>query len=607
MNYFKKIIRFAKPYKVYALLNIAANIFYAIFSTLAMISLFPMLKVLFKNTNPVTEEPVWQGITQAQDFAENYLNYYVTQHIDEGPQTVLLYMVLLVISMFLIKNFFNYLALFFITFLRNGIVRDIRDALYKKCLELPIAYFSEKRKGDTISRLTTDVNEIQVSFLSILVILVRDPLTIIFTILAMMLISWELSVFVFIFIPITGFIISMIGKSLKRKSNRVQKEQGYFLSILEETLTGLKIIKSFNANDQFDERFKESTERYFNFSNKLINRQNLASPMSEFLGITAIAALLWYGGRMVLVDETLNAGLFITYMALSYQILTPAKSISKASYSIKKGNAAAARILEILEKENSIQDAPDSQVKNKFHDRLSLENVWFKYEDEWVLENFSANIEKGKTVALVGPSGSGKSTITNLITRFYDVQQGDIKIDGVPLKSIQLASIRNLIALVTQDSILFNDTIKENLRVAKPDATDEEIIDALKVANAYRFVKTLPNGLETNVGDGGNKLSGGQKQRISIARAVLKNAPILVLDEATSSLDTESERLVQEALQRIMKDKTSLVIAHRLSTIKNADEIIVLDEGKIIERGNHQALIQKDQLYKKLVEMQSFE
>ena len=607
MTYFKKFLRFAGPYKVYAVLNIVSNLFYAIFSTLAMISLFPMLKVLFKNTDPVNEKPVWQGITKAQDYAENYLNYYVTQQVDEGPQTVLLYMVLLVITMFLIKNFFNYLAMFFITFLRNGIIRDIRDALYKKCLELPIAYFSEKRKGDTMSRITTDVTEIQVSFLSILVILVRDPLTILFTIFAMVLISWELSIFVFIFIPITGFIISLVGKSLKRKSNRVQKEQGYFLSVLEETLTGLKIIKSFNANDQFDKRFRESTERYFNFSNKLINRQNLASPLSEFLGITAIAALLWYGGRMVLVEETLNAGLFITYMALSYQILTPAKTISKASYSIKKGNAAAARILEILEKENSIADSQGSKSKESFDEGLALKNVWFKYEDEWVLEDFSAEIKKGRTVALVGPSGSGKSTITNLITRFYDIQKGDIQLDGTSIKDIQLNSLRNLIALVTQDSILFNDTIKQNLRVAAPEATDEEMIDALKVANAYRFVKTLPKGLDTIVGDGGNKLSGGQKQRISIARAVLKNAPILVLDEATSSLDTESERLVQEALKRIMENKTSLVIAHRLSTIKNADEIIVLDQGKIIERGDHQDLIKKDQLYRKLVQMQSFE
>ena len=607
MTYFKKFLRFAGPYKVYAVLNIVSNLFYAIFSTLAMISLFPMLKVLFKNTDPVNEKPVWQGITKAQDYAENYLNYYVTQQVDEGPQTVLLYMVLLVITMFLIKNFFNYLAMFFITFLRNGIIRDIRDALYKKCLELPIAYFSEKRKGDTMSRITTDVTEIQVSFLSILVILVRDPLTILFTIFAMVLISWELSIFVFIFIPITGFIISLVGKSLKRKSNRVQKEQGYFLSVLEETLTGLKIIKSFNANDQFDKRFRESTERYFNFSNKLINRQNLASPLSEFLGITAIAALLWYGGRMVLVEETLNAGLFITYMALSYQILTPAKTISKASYSIKKGNAAAARILEILEKENSIADSQGSKSKKSFDEGLALKNVWFKYEDEWVLEDFSAEIKKGRTVALVGPSGSGKSTITNLITRFYDIQKGDIQLDGTSIKDIQLNSLRNLIALVTQDSILFNDTIKQNLRVAAPEATDEEMIDALKVANAYRFVKTLPKGLDTIVGDGGNKLSGGQKQRISIARAVLKNAPILVLDEATSSLDTESERLVQEALKRIMENKTSLVIAHRLSTIKNADEIIVLDQGKIIERGDHQELIKRDQLYRKLVQMQSFE
>jgi len=607
MKYFKKLLRYAKPYKIYALLNIVSNIFYAIFSTLAMVSLFPMLKVLFKDTDPVNKKPDWRGVMEAKDYVENYLNYYITQQVDDGPQRILLYMVLLVIVMFLIKNIFNYLAMFFITFLRNGVIKDIRNAMYKKCLELPIAYFSEKRKGDTLARITSDVQEIQVSILSILVILVRDPLTILFTITMMFIISWELSIFVFIFLPLTGFIISLVGKSLKRRSNRVQKEQGYFLSIVEETLTGLKIIKSFNANEQFDNRFKESTYRYYNFSNKLINRQNLASPLSEFLGITAIGALLWYGGRMVLIEESIEASSFFTYMTLSYQILTPAKTISKASYKIKKGNAAAARILEILEKENSIEDHTKSEVKNTFDQQLTLENVWFKYNDDWVLENFSAEIQKGKTVALVGASGSGKSTITNLITRFYDIQKGHIKIDDVNIKNIQLASIRNLIALVTQDSILFNDTIKENLKVAKPDATDEEMIDALKVANAYRFVETLPQGLETNVGDGGNKLSGGQKQRISIARAVLKNAPLLVLDEATSSLDTESERLVQEALKRIMKDKTSLVIAHRLSTIKNADEIIVLNEGKIIERGDHQQLMQLGQTYKKLVEMQSFE
>jgi subfamily B ATP-binding cassette protein MsbA len=607
MNYFKKILLFAKPYKVFAVLNIISNIFYAIFSTLAMVSLFPMLKVLFQNTEPVDVEPEWSGMANAREFLENHLNFYVTQNIDEGPDVVLLYMVLLVISMFLLKNLFNYLAMFFITFLRNGVLRDLRDALYKKCLQLPIAYFSDQRKGDTISRITTDVLEIQNSFLSILVILVRDPLTIVFTIVTMVLISWELSIFVFIFIPISGFMISLIGKSLKKKSDRVQKEQGFFLSILEETLSGLKIIKSFNAKDQFNDRFQASTQRYYDFSNKLLNRQNLASPMSEFLGITVIAALLWYGGRMVLIDDTLNAGLFITYMGLSYQILTPAKSISKASYSIKKGNAAAARVLEILEKENDIKDDANSQIKTDFKDRLSLANIWFKYQDEWVLKDFSVDIKKGKTIALVGPSGSGKSTVTNLITRFYDVQKGDISIDGLNVKNIKLESIQNLIALVTQDSILFNDSIRQNLKVADENATDDQLIEALKIANAYRFVNNLPKGLDTHVGDSGNKLSGGQKQRISIARAVLKNAPILVLDEATSSLDTESERLVQEALERIMNQKTSLVIAHRLSTIKNADEILVLDNGEIKERGSHQQLLNKDHIYKKLVEMQSFE
>lgn len=609
MNYFKKILRFAKPYKKYAVLNIIANIFYALFSALSFIALIPMLDVLFKgkDATKITEPPVYNGIGKAKDYFKDYLSFQVNEYAQDDASIALILVISLVIVLFFLKNISNYIAMYFITFLRNGVLKDLRNALYKKTIELPLSHYSEKRKGDTIARITSDVLEIQHSFLSILELIVREPLTILFTIGAMLILSPELTIFVFIFIPISGFIISLIGKSLKQKSDKVQQEQGLFLSILEETLGGLKIIKGFNAESIFYTKFKSSTQNFYDFSNKLLNRQNLASPASEFLGISVIAVLLWYGGKMVLIDGTLDGSTFIVYMGLAYNVLTPAKGISKAWYNIKKGNAAAERVLEILETENSISDADKAIDKTEFNSELTLENISFKYENEYVLKNFQATVKKGKTVALVGQSGSGKSTIANLVTRFYDITEGEIKIDGINIKDMSQNSLRGLMGLVTQDSILFNDTIKENLKIGKPNATDEELIDSLKIANAYEFVKELPKGMDTNIGDSGGKLSGGQKQRISIARAVLKNPPIMILDEATSALDTESEQLVQNALENMMKNRTSIVIAHRLSTIKNADTIIVMHQGKIVEQGRHDELIAIKGVYKKLVNMQSFE
>jgi subfamily B ATP-binding cassette protein MsbA len=609
MNYFKKILRFAKPYKKYAVLNTIANVFYALFSALSFIALIPMLDVLFKgkDVTKITEPPVYNGIGKAKDYFKDYLSFQVNEYAQDDASIALILVISLVIVLFFLKNISNYIAMYFITFLRNGVLKDLRNALYKKTIELPLSHYSEKRKGDTIARITSDVLEIQHSFLSILELIVREPLTILFTIGAMLILSPELTIFVFIFIPISGFIISLIGKSLKQKSDKVQQEQGLFLSILEETLGGLKIIKGFNAESIFYTKFKSSTQNFYDFSNKLLNRQNLASPASEFLGISVIAVLLWYGGRMVKIDGTLDGSTFIVYMGLAYNVLTPAKGISKAWYNIKKGNAAAERVLEILETENSITDADKAIDKTEFNSELTLENISFKYENEYVLKNFQATVKKGKTVALVGQSGSGKSTIANLVTRFYDIAEGEIKIDGINIKDMSQNSLRGLMGLVTQDSILFNDTIKENLKIGKPNATDEELIDSLKIANAYEFVKELPKGMDTNIGDSGGKLSGGQKQRISIARAVLKNPPIMILDEATSALDTESEQLVQNALENMMKNRTSIVIAHRLSTIKNADTIIVMHQGKIVEQGRHDELIAIKGVYEKLVNMQSFE
>lgn len=607
MEYLKKLSRFIWPYKRFAILNIISNIFYALFSTLAMVSLMPMINVLFGEGKKVYDKPVFSGFNELKPYLEDSLNYFITTTTEsQGPQSALLYLIILIISLFLLKNIFNYLGLFFITFLRNGVLKDLRNSIYDKVLALPISYYSEKKKGDIIARISGDVNEVKNSLLAVLELIVKEPLTILFSIVAMFIISVKLTIFVFVFIPIAGFIISRIGKSLKKRSLRVQQEQGMFLSTLEETLGGLKVIKGFNAERKFNEKFQSSTNRFYRFSNTLINRQNLASPTSEFLGIVTIAALLWYGGSMVLIDKTLSGGAFIGYMALAYQILTPAKAISKASYKVKVGNAAADRILEVLETKSNLEDKIDAVDKDNFEKVISIENISFKYEDDLVLKDFSLNVQKGKTVALVGQSGSGKSTIANLVTRFYDVNIGSIKIDGVDLRNLKKESLRKLIGLVTQDSILFNDSVKNNILLGDESASEEDVTEALRIANAWEFVKELPNGIDTNIGDSGNKLSGGQKQRLSIARAVLKNPPIMILDEATSALDTESERMVQVALENMMKNRTSIVIAHRLSTIQKADLIVVMQKGKIVEQGMHEELLKKKGIYSNLVEMQSF-
>ena len=605
MEYFKKILKYAIPYKHFAILNIISNIFYAFFGTLSMISLFPMLKVLFNQTKTLQQAPVWSGFADLVSFGEDYLNFYVTMKKSEGSNDVLIFMILIIVITFLLKNIFNYLSLFFITYLRNGVIKDVRNDLYNKITELSVSYYSEKRKGDILSRISSDVIELQVSFLGILELIVKEPLMIIFTLISMLLINSKLAIFVFIFIPISGLIISFIGKSLKKKSNKVQKEQGIFLSLVDETLNGLKIIKSFTSENLFKKKFNNSTKKYYNYSNNLLNRTNLAGPISEFLGICSITVLLWYGGQMVLEDKTLDPSSFMVFLGLAYNILTPFKAISKASYKVRKGNAAAERVIQVLENKSIVTDPKDSKVISQFDKSIQFNNISFSYKNDKVIKEFSFELEKGKTLALVGQSGSGKSTIANLVNRFYDINLGEISIDNINIKDVTKKSLRNLIGLVTQDSILFNDTIKNNLIIAKNNATDEEVISALKIANAWEFVKDLEQGIYHNVGDSGNKLSGGQKQRISIARAVLKNPPIMVLDEATSALDTESEKLVQDALEKMMKNRTSIVIAHRLSTIKNADYIIVLNKGSIMEKGNHNDLMKLRGLYHNLVEMQT--
>ncbi|EKT4520188.1 ABC transporter ATP-binding protein [Flavobacterium psychrophilum] len=600
----KKIIPFVKPYKKHIFWNIFNNILYALFSTLSFIALMPMMQVLFETTKTVIKKPVWTDIWDITKYGKELL-YYNISLLDK--QNALVLVIILIISTFFFKNMFNYFASYHMMHLQNNVLKDMRIKLFEKIISLPIGFYSEQRKGDVMSRMLGDVGQFQNTFFVVLELIVREPLIILFTIIAMFNISVKLTLFVFVFIPISGFIISRLGKNLKSKSNKAQAESGFFISILEETLGGMKVVKSYNAENTFTKKFTDSIMRMIKLSTSIGNKNNLASPLSEFLGIVTIAILLWYGGKMVLVDHTLEGAVFIVYMALAYNILTPAKAISKASYSVKAGMAAAERVLVILEHENPITSKENAIEKNTFEDKIEIKNINFRYEEENVLKNFTITVPKGKTIALVGQSGSGKSTIANLLTRFYDVNEGNITIDGIDIKDMKLESLRGLMGLVTQDSILFNDTIKNNILLGKENATDEEVIEALKIANAYEFVMNLPNGIETNIGDAGNKLSGGQKQRLSIARAVLKNPPIMILDEATSALDTESEKFVQIALENMMQNRTSIVIAHRLSTIQKADNIIVMKKGEIVEQGTHTELLALNGTYSNLVTMQSFE
>ena len=607
MNYFKKIIKYAKPYLKFAWLNIIFNILYAIFNVLTIVAFIPVLNILFKQENKIEAKPIYQGFFSIGKYAQESFYYFISQKMqNDGAIKTLVFVCILTLFLFFFKNFFNYVASFVLAFLRNGVVKDLRDSIYKKIIELPIAYFSEKKKGDIIARMTSDVQEIENSFLTSLEAVVREPLTIIISITIMLIISTKLTLFVFILLPISGFIISSISKKLKAQSLKAQQETGNFLSFIEETLTGLRVIKGFNAEEKIKEKFQNSTNKFRILMNSVLHRKTLASPMSEFLGASTIILILWYGGKLVLGENsTLRPEQFLTYIGLFYLILNPVKALTTAFYNIQKGNASAQRVLEILETKNIITDKLNAIHKKMFDDNITFENISFKYKDDLVLHNFSLQIKKGQTVALVGQSGSGKSTLANLITRFYDVNKGSIKIDGIDIKDITQKSLRNLMGIVTQDSILFNDTVKNNISLGVETATNDEVMEAAKIANAHEFIKDLPLKYETNIGDSGNTLSGGQKQRLSIARAVLKNPPIMVLDEATSALDTESEQLVQKALEKMMENRTSLVIAHRLSTIQKADKIVVLRKGKIVEQGKHDELLANKGEYYKLVTMQS--
>ena len=605
--YFKRVLKYVFYYRKYFLLNIFFSVLYAFFSAVAFLSLMPMLEVLFNGTNSAMEKPSIELSNNLGNFVENWLNYQVANFASSDEQKAILFVVGIVIVLFFLKNISNYFALFFSTLIRNGVIKDLKKNIYEKIVVLPLDYFSKNKKGDLISRMTSDVNEVQNSFLSIIEIFIRDPLTIIFTLGAMFIISYKLTIFVILFIPISGFIISFIGKTLKRKSLLVQREQAELTSITEETINGIKIIKSFLAEKFFKSKFETTNSRFLNFSNKLINRQNIAAPLSEFLGILVIGVLLWYGGKLVLIENELKPAAFITYMGLAYGVLTPAKSISKAFYSLKKGNAAAERVFDVIDLDSEyLNDSKKNQLVS-FKSQISFNNVSFKYDQNKILKNISFDVNKGDMVAIVGASGSGKTTLVNLIPRFYDKISGNILIDDFDIKDLSRSNIRSLIGIVSQESILFNSSIKENIVLGDSDENNySRLKDSIDIANAQEFIEEFPEKLNYNVGDNGSNLSGGQKQRIAIARAVYSNCPILILDEATSSLDSKSEKLVQNAIDKLMVDKTSIVIAHRLSTIQNADKIIVLDKGEIVEEGSHEQLLKNNSFYKKLIQLQSF-
>ena len=607
MGYFKDILKYEKKYRKFTILNILFNILYAIFNVLSVLAFIPVLNILFSTERKVITKPIYEGIIGIGNYLENSFNYFIYQKIiDDGEINVLLFICLLSLSLFFFKNLFRYLASYVITFLRTGIVKDLRDQLYKKIVELPIAYFTEKRKGDIIARMTSDVQEVENSILTSIETIVREPLTVFISITIMLFMSLKLTLFVFILLPLSGFIISSISKKLKANSVKAQKETGNFLSFIEETLTGLRIIKGFNAENVIQKKFNNSTHSFKKLMTSVFHRQTLASPMSEFLGSATIIAILWYGGAEVINKTSdLDSSKFLGYILLFYTVLNPIKLITTTFYNIQKGEASAERIMTVLNTENTIKEAPNAIIKETFESKIEFKNISFKYKNEYVLEDFSLTVLKGETVALVGQSGSGKSTLANLITRFYDVNKGEILIDGQNIKHMTKKSLRNLMGIVSQDSILFNDTITNNIKLGIQNTQDTAILKASKIANADEFIQNLPQKYNTNIGDGGNTLSGGQKQRLSIARAVLKNPPIMILDEATSALDTESERLVQIALEKMMENRTSVVIAHRLSTIQKADKILVLKKGKIVEQGKHQELLAKKGEYFKLVTMQS--
>ncbi len=604
MKRFKLLIGYVKPYWGKALLNGVFNILGSISSLFSLTMVVPFLGILFGTQQPVHDSVPFEFTYNS--ILHNF-NYLLTIQIENhGPASALLMVSIIVVLTSLLKNFFIFLANYFMAPIRNGVIQDIRNKLYVKILRLPLSFFSNEKKGDIITRMSNDVQEIEWSIMSSIELVFRDPVTIIIYLVTLFFMSYELTLFALVLLPITALVIGRVGKVLRKQSNQGQRRIGSIVSVVEETLSGIRIIKGFNAEEKMNQRFKSMNHFYTQLMIKLFRRRYLASPLSEFLGTVVLVSLMFFGGSLVLNHQAnLSSQEFIAYLVIFSQIINPAKAFSQAYYNIQKGIASLDRIEQVLNADIVIYEAQNPKSVDEFKESIEFRDVSFKYENEYVLKNISFKIEKGKMVALVGPSGAGKSTIADLIPRFFDATEGEILVDGVPIKEFSIKKLRNLMGVVTQQPILFNDTFFRNIAFGVDDAKEEQVKEAAKVANALDFIMEYPNHVYTNIGDCGDKLSGGQKQRISIARAVLKNPPILILDEATSSLDTESERLVQDALTKLMKNRTSLVIAHRLSTIVNADLILVVNKGEIIEKGTHDELLANNGLYKKLHDIQN--
>ena len=603
---FRIFRRFLPPYKGIIIFNVIFNFLGAIFGIFSFMSMIPLLKILLKNDNIIYSYRQFTITLFPFNFHKDDLinNLYAfIQSISKvhGALTTLIYIGLFLLFMVFLKTAFTYLGSLTMVVIRNNVVRDIRNKLYKKVVELPIGFFTEERKGDIIARVTGDVSEIENSIMTSLDMFFKNPIIIIITVVFMVIMSWEFTLFVLIIFPIAAGIIGVIGKKLKRGSLRSQNKMGEILSTIEETIGGLRIVKAFNAEKVMQLRQGRQNEEYRGFQNKVMSRNQLASPVSEFLGTALVVCVMWYGGNLILKNQSaLQPEEFLVYLVLFYNIINPAKAFTSSFYNIQKGLASMERVDMIMNAENKITSRKDPLPLSGFEQSIEYRDVWFRYGEDHVLKNINIKIEKGKSVALVGQSGSGKSTMVDLLPRFYDVERGGIFIDGKNIKDLSVFQLRQLFGIVNQEPILFNDSIYNNIAFGAAKVTDEDIIRAAKIANAHEFILATENGYQTGIGDRGTKLSGGQRQRISIARAILKNPPILILDEATSALDTESERLVQEAINNLMKDRTSIVIAHRLSTIRNVDEIHVLHNGEIIESGNYENLLKLGGEFKKL-------
>lgn len=613
-DFLRVLRRFVPPYKKYMVWNVIFNFLSAILNLFSFALIIPILNILFKINdetytymdwafNPMSLES-WKVLPEV---LKNNFFWFVSNMIEtQGGSFTLVVLGLFLVTATFMKVATMYMAFFTMIPIRTGVVRDIRNQINRKITELPLGFFSEERKGDIIARVSGDVNEIETSIMSSLDMLFKNPILILIYLIGMIAISWQLTIFVFVLLPIAGYIMGQVGKKLKRKSFEGQQQWGYLMSQIEETLGGLRIIKAFNAEKKIQDRFEKNNDTFRRLTNRIYRRQQMAHPMSEFLGTATIAIVLWYGGTLILsANSPIDASTFIYYLVIFYSIINPAKDLSKASYAIQKGLASMERVDKILQAESNINDPADPKPI-ALNEQICYRDVWFKYQQDWILKGVNLTIPKGHTVALVGQSGSGKSTLVDLLPRFYDVDKGSITIDGTDVRESTLYDLRGLMGNVNQEAILFNDTFFNNIAFGVEGATLAQVEEAARIANAHDFIMASEEGYDTNIGDRGGKLSGGQRQRISIARAILKNPPILILDEATSALDTESERLVQEALENLMRNRTTIVIAHRLSTIRNADEICVMHEGEIVERGRHEELIALNGYYKRLCDMQSF-